>query len=1243
MPIRVDTFGGIFPRMEAEKLPETGAQTALNVDLTSGALAPIDAQEPFVSMHDGSALIAGIPPTELREITKPDAPYLSRDPLYYLCQPTHWLSIKAHVWQTYIGSGGTLIEDHFSWDLPIINVRYELNGLRIRASLPSTSGLPPLPGAVLDADDNIISSTPFQVIGPIYQFFFSEDNGGYGGPSEDYVCPDSPNYGDPQLPNGSVSLFYNGKIYGQFVVCDVRGPEWSQTNESGYTTTQAVPLPASNPEFVIDLNYLQPQLRTYYFLQTMVQQIRDTKYEGPKSEVSYKITVNPGQLLQLETPLASTYTKNNLYVAGNAGDKFLLQAEVNDNDWTETFEGPQATVLPPNGNYTEAGVTKDAFLEGSIIHPAQFGVAFSNVAGDEDSNGTYLLWLSDYYRLNAWPEEWTIPFTEAISAIALTGNAVLVFSGSKVFSVAGSNPANMQKYQLSESHPLLNKLGLARIGQTVFWPTHDGLASSNGSEPQIVTRQNYTRKEWALLNPEDMKGSSADNTVYLTQSDSSKNIRVDLDEDLTRVTSFAAFTGVDFAWKSRKWRFPTREIFDYARVVADGEVALHVYADGAEIGSGFTVADSTYFPLTGSTYGLTWEFQVQGDARVQSVELFERVIKSGDAAMRFTPADTPIMDSIWVKFPERDRFVAGSLMAQTTSAVPIVISGRTGTELLTKSVPNGNVFTFPRAYGANPLADLLRISVQGSGAKIDELLLFCRRAKDASNSLREINSTGQVAPWLIARYELRDRARLKSLVVHARSSVTMNIYLDGADTPTSTQSVANGDEIRLSGFATASSVEFDFKSGGTPQDYLVEEVLINAQSINPIGDGGIDMNNPPSWRGNLFRFPDRGTFACASLGADDYSDVTFKLYKDGAGSAATTHTVTDGYVWLLPRDMGEGSVWEVDVDGGDAIVSNLIVKPRVRVAVGGRSIAVTADDTGVMPWAFSRYDFQEKTSIVAGQVIADPSAYPLTMRLFGEGDERSETPTMTITVADSKEFRIENFLRTGNLDFDFYNGATSDDYKVNKVYLHGKAPISCEPNGIIIRDGLAEGGFRRRFVNFKETGGFAVCRIVASDYTDMVLKLYANGVLKAELAVADNEDFKLPLGLPDAREWEFDIEHAGEIYELHLIGRTRTPLKDGGVHITRANEPFSWLGQRVAIDRPKDFSCGRVLASAYPVAVKFYQRGVLVKDVVFRDDQKRTLPRSRPDREWEFDAVAEAGEAVIIESVNIGTSMAGLG
>src|SRR5689334_18244011 len=128
MTVSPKGFGGLFPKLSAEALPEAGAQTAENLRLDQGILTPISVSAPILSMHSngsGMPLIGDIPSGDqqvtISSLAKGATPTLSSRS--NKCQPTSgtdWLIIHAYFWVTYINDDGVLAcNEYYDADAPV--------------------------------------------------------------------------------------------------------------------------------------------------------------------------------------------------------------------------------------------------------------------------------------------------------------------------------------------------------------------------------------------------------------------------------------------------------------------------------------------------------------------------------------------------------------------------------------------------------------------------------------------------------------------------------------------------------------------------------------------------------------------------------------------------------------------------------------------------------------------------------------------------------------------------------------------------------------------------------------------------------------------------------------------------------------------------------------------------------------------------------------------------------------------
>lgn len=1211
MPIRLNKFGGEVPRIASELLPEIASTFASNVDLRNGQVRPINIAGTEYSMHTVSGgshfLKPGVPSSELVAIPKPPAP-TRRTPITKICRPwsstifpPNWLSITAYHVRTYLDENGALVEQDGTVNVQIRDLTYTDAGLSVRAEVSGTSW----PCTALQA---------YNFHGPIYQFTLTKLIGdGQGGPAATVIMPELAEdqvmpFGTPMIPVDSVPLFWNDVLYGNFQVVDANGPNWGERGVV-YAEQTNHPLRSGFVTFTINLNYTDPFQRQYRFVQTLVD---DSLREGPPSEMSDVIIVNPGEVLELNTPRgAGGLSKNNLYRAGTSGGDFLLNDSPNANTWLYTGQALQSVPIPPFGNYTESGAGFDDFLSRTVYHPAQFAASFNGKT----------LWLSDVYRFHAWPEEYTIGFSEDIQAIASVGSTIVVFTDTKVYAMVGSNPAALAKYELSGNNPLLAIQGLAKIDQTLFWPSEDGMVACNGSSVEIITREIFTREQWSEFEPAQFAATTFENSVLLEHaSDSSKNLRLDIGEGIATCSRWTAKNGVSAVWRTKVYRFDRPEIFDWVMVSATDTVDMTIYRDGSLVKTMTEIESDRMVSIGETVFGHSWQFEFQCAGTIKSVDLVERAIVQAGEETQLNAGNVGAWPDVWIKYPDRDAPVAGILTAMGAGTFYVDLKSKAGDVLETIETTDGHAFRFSRTINDS---DYFRVGVRQdanlTSSNIDGLSLFTRGVESVNRVIRILNDVA-IPPWWIRRYEPVGKAKIVSVEVHAESNVTMNVYLDGSPTVTHTVAITDGNANRVT-FDRASSFDFDFNGN----DHLVSEIVMVTDAVQMIGDGPLVIGGVGSWIGNKYCFPDRGSFAAASVSAGGYP-CEMKLYRDG--SLVYTKTVTNGNVFWIDRTLATGAIWEISVTSASEIYV-VTLYPWRRTTVEGNSIRLLADDAGI-PWAGYRFDSVSNAEVVSGIIKA--SSYPVTLRLYADS---AATPTSTITVSNQYEFRITGVGQCSHIDFDL-NG---DDYKAREIIFFMKETVPIKHTGWAFRGEGKMVNSRRRFFEFPDSGAFSVLRVEADDYTGMSAAFYRGGVLRGSVTVADSKEIRLP-DMGAAREWEVDIANRAGVNEVHLIGRIDYPTRRGRVKIQRIEDPFSWLGLRIISDHWESFSCGRIVADAYPITLNIRCGDRIAKSIVVHGDRAFRIPKMPPNRQWEIDVLTDPG--ILIEEVVLATAMSRL-
>ena len=1162
MPIKIDNFSGMIPRIAKDKLPPGAAQSTVDADFRGGALRAINIGAPLHRLHDGEDtpdLNGQAPATEITPLTNITAPSTapSRRPAggtpAKIANVASWLTkVVMHGWATKVVLG-TLTEETRTRDLTLdsATLRFSDTGFSIEGEGTNQS-------IYLDA------GVPYTLFGPVYQVVTSADAlGADGGPETAATVPLAPSRTMRPIGPMSIPLYDTGnRIYAFLELLDVDGPSWVRELTYSGSTTHTFDVPTVTLYF--SLNYVEPRVRFFHFVNTAIDTTSE-KREGPPSDLSELITVYPGDELQLDienTRAGGT----NIYRSDPGSDRLLFIENVASGTqaFTDTGAQPQNIVIPPSGNWEGSGVTNaGTFNATTVMHPAQFAAAHS---GDGKT-----VWLSDLYRYHAWPPEYSIPFQDDIYALGVSGGSIIVFTRSaaspkvegEVFALSGSNPEAMAQYHISSNHPLLGKGGLLKLGPDLYYVTYDGLAKVTGNSVQIVTKEFFTREDWAVYatgtNGEDeakVKTYVKGDSIFI--SNGLNNIRLDMGEGVKTVSAWLDDNNSEpaaFSWKSGVHRFDRREIIDAIKLTADtpNDLTVTLYADGAgQPPWDGGALDSGKVKLTGfTTYAREWEIEITSSTKnpvVYEIELFERQTFIAESRLRLTPDQVTSWESFWLNMRGKEKFVCGQLVTQpkaSGSDMDLDFYDSAGGPLGEVSRPaDAGVFVLPRTFANQDLINV-RFHSSDSGpfdaTSVQELLLFTRETVAAPDGVVHVKHPGGIPDWLHQRYDFGGQKRITSILVTPKTGMTprIDVWFDGnTGAADISQAFSSGaEEIRLGDTAPVGSIDFGFSA-----DDDVEEVAIYTQNIQEF-NGPVSINGPP-FRRRFFRLPDRGSLAGIVVRSRGASTKTIDIYADNSGSTSISKTIDDLGTNFFPfaKNEGEAGLWELDVDDGDTVVDSVVLFPRERVSVPGDELKVIAlDASGVPEWLTRIYDFDGHVNIQSIRVIADNYS-SLKMNIF-LNDATAATETMNVT---DKEFRVADLdwdsTRTGNLQLDF----DGDDEKVNKViiYLEGSKVVS-GPVTIPRRP------WRGNLFHFADRGSFAGCFLMANTYTTMNLRLYSDGTRVGDdpLIITNGNFNYFARGLAEGSKWEVDLDAGAEPYGLTLFPVTHQAVQGRDLHL----------------------------------------------------------------------------------------------
>jgi hypothetical protein len=123
--------------------------------------------------------------------------------------------------------------------------------------------------------------------------------------------------------------------------------------------------------------------------------------------------------------------------------------------------------------------------------------------------------FSEPFKPYAWPTAYRQTYDQDIVAIAVTGTTLVGMTKGNPFTITGVEPVTMGggMEKLSVAWPCMAKRGVTSFAFGVGYPAPQGMVII-GTNSDVVTKDLFTQKEWAELNPGTFIAASADNRYY---------------------------------------------------------------------------------------------------------------------------------------------------------------------------------------------------------------------------------------------------------------------------------------------------------------------------------------------------------------------------------------------------------------------------------------------------------------------------------------------------------------------------------------------------------------------------------------------------------------------------------------------------------------------------------------------------------------------------------------------------------
>lgn len=252
----------------------------------------------------------------------------------------------------------------------------------------------------------------------------------------------------------------------------------------------------------------------------------------------------------------------------------------------------------------------------------------------------------------AWPTAYSLTFDYDIVALGVFNESIMVLTEAFPYVVTGLDPESMSQTILPYEQACVSKAGVAVTNIGVVYPTPDGLFLLNGSSGKMLTKDVFTKDQWAALGPENLISFFYDDQYYgffrgtgtgflfnFKENPYIVDISIgggsitggflDPEDDTLYLVNGASLKSwgtsasyLTYTWKSAIVRPGEAANYACAAVVADGSVDFQLYADGTEkLSPAKTVTSEEMFRLPSGYRAREWEFSLTGTEDVDSVAI----------------------------------------------------------------------------------------------------------------------------------------------------------------------------------------------------------------------------------------------------------------------------------------------------------------------------------------------------------------------------------------------------------------------------------------------------------------------------------------------------------------------------------------------------------------------------------------------------------------------------------------------
>ena len=268
--------------------------------------------------------------------------------------------------------------------------------------------------------------------------------------------------------------------------------------------------------------------------------------------------------------------------------------------------------------------------------------------------------FSEAFQPHAFPDDYKLTMKSDVVAIAPINSGLLVLTKEKPAVVQGLDPSSMAMQEIDSTLSCVSKRSVVDMGQYVMYASPDGLVMGSDGGLQLVTEDILTRDQWQAFSPSSIIGfyweghyigfysNGSENKGFIFDPRGGKNTFVNLGFHATAgfndlendelylvvngsVVKFAAGTGLNFSWRTKKFYSPRPINPAVAKVDCDSyssNPTFKLYADGV-LKHTESVSNSNVFRLPSGYKAQEFEIELTGSTSINEFCVYESAEEIG--------------------------------------------------------------------------------------------------------------------------------------------------------------------------------------------------------------------------------------------------------------------------------------------------------------------------------------------------------------------------------------------------------------------------------------------------------------------------------------------------------------------------------------------------------------------------------------------------------------------------------------